>query len=148
MLKRLRHRLRTIEPAEFHRMEAAAASVTQDLLGAFRGNFKGALGTMDGLMARPDYWDAGWRRDIHRLAHDLRGLGGTFNYGLVSTIGDSLCRLVSSGGLSTDRPRQRSLAAHVAAMKAILQFNLNGDGGGQGEALLATLKIDKTNQPR
>jgi hypothetical protein len=31
--------------------------------------------------------------------------------------------------------------AHIAALKAILQFDLKGDGGNDGEELLATLRM-------
>lgn len=144
MLKRLKNSLREIKPAEFRRMESAATKVTFDLLGAFHDNFKGTLRAIDGLMAHPDYWNAVWRRQLYRLAHDLRGLGGTFNYGLVTTVGESLCGLINNDDLPNDRRLQRYITAHVAALNAILQFDLKGDGGNQGEELLATLRIEKT----
>ncbi|HET6160154.1 MAG TPA: hypothetical protein VFE34_17550 [Dongiaceae bacterium] len=144
MLKRLENRLREIKPAEFRRMESAATKVTFDLLGAFHDNFKGTLRAIDGLMVHPDYWNAMWRRQLYRLAHDLRGLGGTFNYELITTVGGSLCSLINNDDLPNDRRLQRHITAHVAALKAILQFDLKGDGGNQGEELLATLRIEKT----
>jgi hypothetical protein len=143
MLNRLKNRLREIEPAEFRRMETAAAKATADLVGAFHDNFKGTLRAIDGLMMHPDYWNATWRRQLYRLAHDLRGLGGTFNYGLITTIGESLCSLIDHGDLPNERRLQRLIVAHVAALSAILQLDLKGDGGRQGEELLATLGIQR-----
>lgn len=144
MLERLKNRIRRIKPAEFRRMELVATTVTRDLMGAFHDNFSEILRAIDHLMTHPDYWDAMWRRQLYRLSHDLRGLGGTFNYGLITTICESLCGLIKNDDLPNDRFLQRHLAAHVAALRAILQFDLKGDGGNEGEKLLATLRLDKT----
>jgi hypothetical protein len=141
VLKQLKKRLREIQPAEFRKMELKAAKVTADLLGLFHGNFRRTIEAIDDLMARPNYGDAVWRGRFHRLSHDLRGLGGTFNYELVTMVGESLCRLIQNDALPSDRSLQRRIMAHVAALRAILQFDLKGDGGDEGEALLVTLKM-------
>lgn len=140
MLRRLT-RLREIKPAEFRRMELEAATVTSAFRDEFRANFKGVLTAMDGLMALPDYANAVWRRQLYGQSHGLKGLGGTFNYDLITTIGDSLCSLIKSGNLPDDRFLQRRVAAHVAALNAIFQFDLRGDGGDEGANLLATLSM-------
>jgi hypothetical protein len=143
MLKRLRNRLLEIKPAEFRRMELAAIKVTVDLLGEFHANFERSLKAIDHLMVHPDFWNAMWRRQLFRLAHDLRGLGGTFNYGLITTIGESLCDLIKNNDLPNDNLLQRHVVAHIAALEAIRQFDLKGDGGNQGKELLATLRIEE-----
>ncbi|NJM91439.1 MAG: hypothetical protein HC861_01085 [Rhodospirillaceae bacterium] len=147
MLKRLEDRLREIAPAEFRRMESEATAVTASLVGAFHDNFKGSLRSMDGLIAHPDYWNALWRRQLYRLSHDLKGLGGTFNYQLITIIGESLCALIADEDLPNDRFLQRYVTAHVAALQAILQFDMSGDGGGEGERLLATLELPEPLRP-
>lgn len=144
MLKRLEHRLRAISPAEFRKMESEAVTVTTALLAGFQDNFKSALVAIDGLMAQPDYWNAIWRRQLYRLSHDLKGLGGTFNYELVTSIGDSLCGVVANVDMPDDRYLQRHILAHVTALKAVRQFDLKGDGGGEGERLLSTLRVEDT----
>src|SRR5262245_24653758 len=145
MLKRLEKRLREILPAEFRKMEREAASVTTSLRAGFRENFERALTSIDGLMAHPDYWNPVWRRQLYRMSHDLKGLGGTFDYRLITTIGEALCSLINNADLPDDRFLQRRIIAHVAALKAIHQFDLKGDGGSEGERLLATLA--RTRQP-
>ena len=125
-------------------MEAEAVKVTSDLLGMFRGNFQGAIEAIDDLMAHPRYQDATWRGRFHRLSHDLKGLGGTFNYGLVTQVGASLCGLIKNDALPSNRMLQRRIMAHAAALSAILQFDLKGDGGNEGEQLLSTLRIKPT----
>jgi hypothetical protein len=147
MLKRLEGRLREIAPAEFRRMESEAVAVTANLADAFQDTVKGSLRSMDGLIAHPDYWNALWRRQLYRLSHDLKGLGGTFGYQLITTIGDSLCALVADQDLPNDRFLQRYVAAHVAALQAVLRFDMSGDGGNQGERLLATLELPEPIRP-
>ena len=147
MLKRLEHRLRAISPAEFRKMESEAVMVTTALLAGFQDNFKSALSAIDGLMAQPDYWNAMWRRQLYRLSHDLKGLGGTFNYELVTSIGESLCGVVANVDMPDDRYLQRHILAHVTALKAVRQFDLKGDGGGEGEKLLSTLRVEDTRHP-
>ena len=141
MLKRLEKRLREILPAEFRKMEREAASVTTSLRAGFRENFERALTSIDGLMAHPDYWNPVWRRQLYRTSHDLRGLGGTFDYGLITAIGEALCSLIDNADLPDDRFLQRRIVAHVAALRAVHQFDLKGDGGDEGERLLTTLEI-------
>jgi hypothetical protein len=142
MLQRLKNQLREIKPAEFRRMEADAVKVTSDLLGMFQDNFRRTIEAIDGLTAHPQYGDAAWRGRLYRLSHNLKGLGGTFNYGLVTTVGDSLCSLIKNDALPGDRSLQRRIVAHAAALRAILQFDLKGDGGREGEELLATLRME------
>lgn len=147
MLKRLKKRLREITPAEFRRMESDATRVTADLADVFHGNFRAAIAAIENLLTHPDFWDASWRRRLYRLSHDLKGLAGTFNYGLATTVGDALCGLIRNDALPDDHSLQRRILAHVAALKAILQFDLKGDGGREGDELLTTLGMDPTKRP-
>lgn len=147
MLKRLENRLREIAPAEFRRMETEAATVTASLAGTFQDTAKGSLHSMDGLMAHPDYWNAIWRRQLYRLSHDLKGLGGTFDYQLITIIGESLCALIADQDLPNDRFLQRYIIAHVAALQAVLCFEMSGNGGDEGERLLATLELPEPLSP-
>ena len=141
MLKRLNGRIRAIGPGEFQKMESDASNTSLDLLPLFHEYVSTAMKTIDSLMAHPDYRDARWRAELHTLSHDLRGLGGSFDYDLLTTVGDSLCRLIKTEALPEDQALQRRVSAHIAALKAIIQFELKGDGGGDGNELLATLDI-------
>jgi predicted DNA-binding transcriptional regulator YafY len=147
MLKRLEKRLRELLPAEFRKMEREAVTVTSTLRVGFRENFERGLVSIDGLMAHPDYWNPVWRRQLYRMSHDLRGLGGTFGYGLITTIGEALCDLMDNPDLPDDRFLQRRVVAHVAALNAVHRFDLKGYGGSEGDRLLATLEIAKRKQP-
>ena len=93
------------------------------------------------LMSAPRHGDAEWRSKLHDLARDLQSVGGSFDYGLLSTIGEVMCRTINDESLPTDHLLQRKVAAYAAALDAIIRIDLKGDGGNDGQELLSVLKI-------
>ena len=82
--------------------------------------------------------------EIHAVVHELRGLGGTFGYILVSRIGNSLCRFVEV----IDAVDDMSLTvpqAHVDALRAVITTRIKGDGGDLGREIAR--ELDKLTQP-
>ncbi len=69
---------------------------------------------------------------VYREAATLRGLGGAFDYVLVSEVAGSLCeladRLLAAG--ASDRP---AVLAHVQSLTLLHHRRVKGDGG-SGEA--------------
>jgi hypothetical protein len=141
MQRPLHRRIRAITPVEFAKMESDAGAVASELLRLFHDHAATSMRAIDALMAAPGYSDESWCRQLYSLSHDLKGLGGSFGYDLVTIVGESLCRQIRDAGLSHDQARQRRVVAHVAALKAIFAFDLKGEGGDDGRALLATLSI-------
>ncbi len=87
--------------------------------------------------------------EIHELALELRGQGGTFGYPLISLIGKMLFD-VTHDGCREDDNAVEIVKCHVDSMRAILREKVAGDGGEQGKALVAGLrasinKFQKTN---
>ena len=78
-------------------------------------------------------------RRVYRESHDLRGLGGTFDYPLITHIGSSLCDLIERLESLTERHLE-AIELHVRAMKLVLAERLTGDGGAQGQALAAGIE--------
>jgi len=77
-----------------------------------------------------------------RYKHGLfLSVGGSFDYGLLSTIGEVMCRTIQDESLPSDHLLQRRLAAYAAALDAIVRIDLKGDGGNDGQELLSVLKI-------
>jgi len=75
---------------------------------------------------------------LRRLAHELRGQGGTFGYPLVTEIGDSLCKLLEM--IKTVEPNHMPLLrSHVDAIRAVAGADIKGDGGAIGRELTQTL---------
>jgi hypothetical protein len=93
------------------------------------------------LMSDPRHDDGDWRSRLHGLARDLQSLGGSFDYGLLTTIGEVMCRTIEDEALPTEGTLQRRLAAYVAALDAIVRIELKGDGGDDGRELLSVLRI-------
>ena len=78
------------------------------------------------------------RKNIRRVAHDLRGQGATYGYDLISDVAECLFqytdRLSSAAELNPE-----VLRAHADAMRAIIKNDVKGDGGVVGIDLVASL---------
>jgi len=76
---------------------------------------------------------------LYLRAHDLKGLGATYEYPIVSRIAGSLCRLI-------DDPAKRAAApmflvdAHIDAIKAAVKGGIQNDDHPAGRALVTELE--------
>lgn len=77
--------------------------------------------------------------EIHTLALELRGQGGTFGYPLISRIGKMLFDLTAEGCREDDNAVE-IVKCHIDAMRAILREKIAGDGGEVGQAVLKGLQ--------
>lgn len=77
--------------------------------------------------------------EINRIAHDMKGQGGTFGYPLITAFSDSLY------GFTIKRPGEISdnqielVKSHLDAMRAVIRGRVAGDGGEIGEKLSESL---------
>jgi hypothetical protein len=81
-------------------------------------------------------WDS-----LHRIAHDMKGQGGTFDYGLVSDIAE---RFV--GFLKRTTPGAHaagSIGRFIEALATVLDTKLTGNGGEAGAAILASIRMQR-----
>lgn len=78
--------------------------------------------------------------EVFRKAHDLKGQGGTFDYPLITKIGNALCRYIENQSVF-HQPQMRMIERHIAAMEVILTERLTADGGPKGRTLLKSLRI-------
>lgn len=78
------------------------------------------------------------REEFYRLAHDFKGVGGSYGYPLVSTIGELLCRLLGPEG-TLDATKLGKIAGLVSALNLIISERLSGDGGDRGRHVMADL---------
>jgi hypothetical protein len=141
MSRKLRNKVRVVSQERLRRMEAAASVAMLELSTSFRRHVNVTLRDMFVLMSAPRHDDGNWRGKLHELARDLQSVGGSFDYGLLSTIGEVMCRTIQDGDLPTERVLQRRLAAYAAALDAIIRIDLKGDGGNDGQELLSVLRI-------
>jgi flagellar biosynthesis/type III secretory pathway protein FliH len=76
---------------------------------------------------------------LYFRAHDLKGLGSTYQYPLVTRLAASLCRML-------DKPEQRMAApmalvdAHVEAIRAVVRDRIKTDEHPVGRALAEELE--------
>ncbi len=80
---------------------------------------------------------------LYMRAHDLKGLGATYEFPLVTRIAASLCRLI-------DDPTTRSVApmtlvdAHINAIKAVVRDDIKTDDHPVGRAIAVELETKTT----
>ena len=83
------------------------------------------------------------RRDqlqrMYRLAHDMKGQGGTFGFELLTDIGETMCRLTGDRDDFSDGEFVL-LRAHIDAARRIVLDGLDGEGGEAGRELMASLQ--------
>jgi hypothetical protein len=76
---------------------------------------------------------------LYLRAHDLKGLGSTYEFPLVSRISGSLCKLLEEG--ASFSPSAIKLAdAHIGAIKAMVRDGVKTDNHPVGAVLAAELE--------
>jgi hypothetical protein len=141
MSRKLRNKVRVVPQERLRRMEASARIAMLELSTSFRRHVNMTLRDMFVLMSAPRHGDDAWRTKLYELARDLQSVGGSFDYGLLTTIGEVMCRTIQDDSLPTEHSLQRRLAAYAAALDAIIRIDLKGDGGDDGKELLSVLHI-------
>ena len=87
---------------------------------------------------RPDAWPQ-YQQAIGEISHNVKGQGGCFGYPLMTRIGQSLLTLAKA--TETAEPAILELfAAHVAALRAVLDKDITGSGGELGNEVAAGLE--------
>jgi hypothetical protein len=76
---------------------------------------------------------------FYDLSHNIKGMGSSFNFILMTEIGTSLClylkNLQNKSALS-----KTVLNAHVRAFQVVLENRIVGNGGAKGNALISRLE--------
>lgn len=114
------------------RLDMAAVAKAEAALKSLSGNFAEWLGDEIGKLeaARARTREAGMSGDdaesfyIH--AHDLKGLGGTYEFPLITRLAGSLCRLIEEPANRASAPAAL-IDAHINAIRASLRDNVRTD---------------------
>jgi hypothetical protein len=126
-----------IDPAAIAKAEAALKSLSAQ----FAQWLDDEIRKLDAAHAavRTQGWTAETAEGLYLRAHDLKGLGATYEYPLITRIAASLCRLI-------DQPERRMSAplplvdAHVDAIKACVRDEIRDDSHPVGAALASELE--------
>ncbi len=85
-------------------------------------------------------WSVTSLASLFATAHDLKGMGATYGYPIVTQIAASLCRLIETdAGKQAAAAHPALVCAHVDAIRAALRDGMKSDEHPVGKALLQAL---------
>jgi hypothetical protein len=126
-------------------IDAAAIAKAEAALKSLSGNFsqwlQDEISKLDGVrqQVKANGLTPEGMENLYLRAHDLKGLGTTYGYQLITRIAGSLCRLIDE----KDKRMSTSMAlvdAHIDAIKAAVRENMKADDHPIGAALVAELE--------
>jgi HPt (histidine-containing phosphotransfer) domain-containing protein len=77
--------------------------------------------------------------EMHRIAHDMQGQGGTFGYPLISSFAESLHSFTLPTKNEITDNMVELVKAHIDSMRAVIRGRVSGDGGKIGTELQESL---------
>lgn len=91
--------------------------------------------------ARLDAYSSATLESLYNVAHDVKGVGTTYQYPLITAAAAQLCRLLeSSEGRAAARQAPALIDGHVDAIRAILRNDVRTADDTVALTLIATLK--------
>jgi chemotaxis protein histidine kinase CheA len=130
----------------FGAIDARAIAKAEEALAAMAGQFSQWLqDELDKLEAaraaiKAQGLTAETAEQLYFRAHDLKGLGGTYQYPLVTRIAGSLCKLLDDAGKRLGAPMVL-VDAHIDAIKAVVRDRIQTDEHPVGKALVEALEV-------
>jgi len=88
---------------------------------------------------RTEGYNAQTAEALYFRAHDLKGLGATYQYPLVTRLAASLCKMMDDPAKRMKAPRVL-IDAHVDAIKAVVRDQIQTDDHPTGRALAESLE--------
>src|ERR1700757_1538061 len=130
-------RLGAIDPAAIAKAEAALKSLS----GNFAEWLQDEVSKLEAARQRirTEGLDAETAENLYLRAHDLKGLGATYEYPLVTRIAGSLCKLIDDPGKRASAP-MHLVDAHIDAIKAAVKGGVQSDTHPMGRALVTELE--------
>jgi hypothetical protein len=127
-----------IDPSVLARAEAALKSLS----GQFSQWLNDEIAKLES--ARADVSAKGMTPEtgekLYLCAHDLKGLGATYEYPIITRISGSLCRLLDGDDKRLKAPLYL-VDAHINAIKAAVRDNVRDDSDPIGSALAEALEM-------
>lgn len=120
---------------------AKAEAAMKGLADNFDGWMQNELTKLDTVRERirVDGYNADTAESLYFRAHDLKGLGATYGYPVVTSIADSLSRLLDDPGTRLRAPLFL-LDAHISSIKAAVRSNIRNVDHPTAKTLLAELQ--------
>ena len=126
-----------IDPAALAKAEAAL----QSLSGQFDEWLNDELVKLDAARAeiQANGYTPASAETLYLRAHDMKGLGGTYGYPLITRVAASLCKLTDEEAVRMKAPLYL-IDAHIDAIKAIVRDQIRAEDHPVGTALAAELE--------
>lgn len=128
---------------EMARMLARAEAAVADLAKSYTGWALADVEKCVAILAAARAGNAADRvrhaRDIHAVAHNIKGQGTSFGYPLMTRLGQSLCHLTRRKEDFSEADLDL-IGAHIDAMRLVLAKEIRGEGGELGNKLGARLE--------
>jgi hypothetical protein len=134
-------------------IDAAAVAKAEEALAAMSSQFgawlKDEIDKLDAAQAdiRTEGWTAKTSEALYFRAHDLKGLGATYQYPLVTRLAASMCRMLDDPGKRLNAP-QVLVDAHIDAIRAVVRDKIQTDDHPVGRSLAETLEARVAEQQR
>ena len=96
---------------------------------------------------RAEGYNAATAENLYMRAHDIKGLGSTYGYPLVTRIGSSLCGLLHDAEARLAAP-VALVEAHVDAIVASVRRDIRTDADAAGRALAEELEAQTSRVTR
>lgn len=129
----------------FGGIDASAIAKAEEALKAMSSQFgqwlQDEIVKLDKAQAdiRSEGYNAQTAEALYFRAHDLKGLGATYQYPLVTRLAGSLCRLIDDPAKRMEAPRLL-VDAHIDAIRAVVRDQIQTDEHPTGRVLAETLE--------
>ncbi|MES2861554.1 MAG: Hpt domain-containing protein [Pseudomonadota bacterium] len=120
---------------------AKAEAALKAMSGQFGQWLQDEITKLDAAQAaiRAKGYDAETAEGLYFRAHDLKGLGATYQYPLVTRLAGSLCKLMDDPIKRLDAP-MLLIDAHIDAIRAVVRDQIQTDDHPVGRVLAETLE--------
>jgi chemotaxis protein histidine kinase CheA len=126
-----------IDPAAIAKAEAALKSLSSN----FSEWLQDEINKLEAARQRikADGWSAETAENLYLRAHDLKGLGATYEYPLITRIAASLCKMIDDPQTRLEAP-MHILDAHIDAIKACVRDQIKDASNPVGKMLAEELE--------
>ena len=129
--------LRPLDERQIHEVETALEELASGMADWIKTDIDRLVAARNAFME--DSQSPACIRNLHLTAHDLKGLGRTYGFPVVSVIADILCKVIDQSEEKNCLPEDL-VNAHVDAMRAVVNLNLRDPDGGPAQELLQGLR--------
>jgi chemotaxis protein histidine kinase CheA len=128
--------------SDFNSLIARAEAAVEALRDVYREQLSEDVAALNEIWARVEAEgpSEALLNEIHAIAHNVKGQGGSFGYDLVTEIGASFCDYLRSGTRST--PDELNIInMHIRMLRTVSENNITGDGGDTGRRIVEKLRF-------